>query len=461
MNNMFQLIRERSLWLVSTAIILLFLVVPFGIFKYAYVLGVFFMTITLYMAIFSQRGFVLVIFAYSLMLPYGEVDVNTGFSRYVLYISVALIWLITILFKKSRVHLDFSYVGLLMTLLALISIVYALDNGMSFELRNMLYYIISTAVFFYLCFCDRLTLLQFYWLVDIIFYFTFFYVIQDSIFHNSPYEAIYNGLSLDFQLRAKGLMGHPLLLSSFITFYQVTLLTRVLIFKQWNILNFLLLIPIIVLSASKTLIVLILASWILYILLSRSYRNIRLYIGAITLIVLGFQIFPFFQLFTDTSVQRILDSSADQRLGSYSIAWQIFSNNLFGIGMTTEALKMELGKAIYQLNSNYDKAFLIFDNAYLTAAASFGFLCILIFIIYLIPLRYFRKLKLQHTRPLKSSLIMLFVIWFLQNFSFDSYQYFSVNAFYFLISALIIKESAPLSGLIPKPQLDNRFDTQQ
>lgn len=446
MNSISAIFKDKSLWLSTISIVLLFIIIPKVIFSNTYIAGIGLMILIVYTTAFDKKGFTCIIFCFSLMMPYGIIEMNTGFPRYITYICVCLAWIILFFFKSKKVEINFIYIGALMLFLFLISSIYFLNNGFIAEVRDMLFYIISTAMFFYICFLDKLTLKDFFNLLDVIFYFSLFYVIQDSVFDSSPYRTLYLNLDLDFQLRAKGLMGHPLLLSSFIAFYQISLIIKGIVFGKWNLFNILLILPIVVLSASKTLIVLMIVSWFFYLLLAKAYKNGKFYFGILIMVALALQVFPFLKIFTDVYFQRIFDSTADQRFGSYSIAGQIFWNNPLGIGITGESLKSELGRVGYIFNSSYDKSFLIFDNAYLTAAASLGIMGFTLFIIYIFPLRLLKKYAFdEDVKPYRNSLLILFVIWFLQNLSFDSFQYFPVNAFYFILSACVIKEFIAVS----------------
>lgn len=442
MNSIVYIFRDRSLWLASLSISVLFLIVPFLIFNYSYYLCFGVAVLIMYMALANKRGGTCVIFAYSLMIPYNGLEgISVGVTFYIPYVAISLWYIINLFFKKQKINYNFFKINIISVMLIFIAFIFAVKNSSYIEIRDILPYLIAINLFFYICFLDKITLSQFFCILDIIFYFTLFFVIQENIFHKSPYQNIYNNLTPDFQLRAKGIIGHPLVLSSFLSFYHMALIIKGLIFKKWSIFNLILLLPLIVLLATKTIIVLIIASWTIYFILSKSYKMIKFYLVLSFSVFITFQTFPLFKGFVTEPLARVIESRPEQRLGAYSVATQVFENNILGIGLTRDALKNELNRSTYTLNSNYDVSFLIFDNSYLTALASYGILAILLFFPYINPILFFRKrITGAVYKKYKNSIFLLFSIWFLQNFSFDTILYFPVNSFYFMMMAFIIKD---------------------
>lgn len=440
MNSINSILKDKSLWLVTTLIITLYLIVPFTIFKYSYILAVIIGLIVMYCIYNNKKGVTFIIFTFGLMLPYGDPKVVLGASKYITYLCVFLcIVVIGIQGKRQKYSYNINWLKKILFPIILLGIFYTVLNESGWEEGLLfLFYILSTIGFFYICFYDTISLSQVYSVLDIIFLLTFFYTIQDSVFHDSPYQFIYNNFPLDFQIRAKGLMGHPLLLSSFLSFYNVALLTRVIIFKKWSIVNFILLYLLVILSASKTVLVLVVVSWVFYVVFLNVYRRSYFYYISILLIAIGLQIFPVIENFISVPMERIMNSNASHRIGAYSIAEQVFSNNIFGIGFSKDALKREISGATYRMNADYDVDFLVFDNAYLTALASCGIFSILLFVVYFYPVYY--AFKSKNGKDYNYAMLLTGLVFFLQNFSFDSIFYFPVNSFYFILIANLIKE---------------------
>lgn len=430
------------MWLVSCCIILLFLTVPYAIFKYSYLLFVVITTIEVFMIFKGKKGVACLVFAYSVMIPSTSSKLGTGATNYITYIYVfTAVFLYAVLLHKKPSH-DFKFAKRLVPILLGLSFLFALRNSSFEDIKLMAFFILSTFGILYITFLDRATLSQFYSVLDLIFYFTIFYVYLEIALQISPYQVIYADQLIDFQLRAKGLLGHPLLLSGFLSFYLVALLTKWIIQKKLAVFNFLLAIPFMVLTASKTGIILFAFALVVYVIVEKIY--LKLYFIIIVLIIsLGaaFVVPSLDSNLAQTPLERIVSSKFDQRLGSYPVAMDIFSNNMFGIGPSKDALRSEVKKnGLYQLNSLYDTEFLVFDNTYLTLLVSYGLLSILLLVIYIHPLAYLRKTKTKYSKPYLNAMILIFAVWFLQNFSFDSYIFFPINSFYFLLAGFLIKD---------------------
>ena len=439
MNSILSLFKNKSLWFSAISIVVLFLIVPYSIFNYSYLLFSGMITLMAISLFSDKKGFVVVIMAYSLMIPFGDFKIGTGATYYITYSCVFICWILSILLKK-KVKYNFTHLIKIGLLLLFISFFFAIKNNTFLEINIIVYYLLSTFVLFYISFCDPITLEEFFFLLDLIFYFIVYYVIKEMIFHQSPYQFLYDNLLFDHQLRAKGLTGNALLLSCFLSFYHTALLIKGMIFKKWNILNFILLFPLVFLCASKTGFILIVFGWLLFFVLSKAYKNGKVYIGFLILIGLSFQLFPVFDTFTEVPLERMLNSNTDQRVGSYSIATQIIGQNQLGVGLSKVGMENEINRAIYKLNSLYDSDFLILDNSYLTALVSYGVLGFLLFVIYINPVRFaIKKGNSERFKKQKNVILLLFIIWLLQNFSFDTFYHFSSNCFYFLLSGLIIK----------------------
>jgi hypothetical protein len=444
MQKSFSILKSKELRLIILVIILLFSVVPYAIFKYSYFLLVFFLILEILLISNDKPGISILVLAYSTVIPY--VESKTGISYYIPYIGTLVGLFIYIVLKKKPIVYDFRFCILLIPLLMLMAVAWGVKNDVFDEPKIMMLFILSTFGVFCLSFYDELNLRQFFILIDIIFYLTSVFALLEFFFKFSPYQFIFYDLPLDYQLRTKGLLGHPLVYSAFLSMYMALLFTKVIIFKRWNIFNFSLVIFMIVLSASRTGLILTLVSFFLYVILNKAYKNFYFIVGLIILTLIGISAFPYIIDSLDlTAVDRVANASSDQRLGSYPVAVGIFSQNLFGIGISTQAIKHEVNipGAHYSLNSNYDKSFVVFDNSFLTGLVGYGFLSVFIYVIFINPLRYTYQNFFRDPNLKKYFLSMLFIfaVWFLQNLSFDSIFYFPINSLYFILSALFIKQA--------------------
>lgn len=443
MISILSIIKDKSIWLATLTIMTLFAITPYVIFDYSYPFCICFSLLILFFVATNKAGYSCIIFAYNQMLPLGDFHLKRGASSfYICYLCTLLCAVILLAVKKKKIDYNFSPLLKISAVMVCFAIIFAIKADLFTEVRDVSYYLISTVVFFYICLNDPMSLKQFYAVLNIIFYFTLFFVLQENVFHNSPYKSFYALLPGDLATRGKGLMGHPLILSSFVCFYHAVLLSKAFILKKWDIFNFVLIIPLIVLSASKTALIIVAISWVVYFLLSQSYKRILSYIAVAGVAAIAFFVFPTFEKIISKQIDRVANSNVNQRIGSYSVATQIFENNIFGIGMSRDALRQELGGAgSYQLNSNYDFKFLIFDNAYLTALTSYGVLGFVLFLVYFQPLAAIWKYRRRaNLKPHVYSVLLFFLILMIQNISFDSYFYFPINSFYFLVLALIIRE---------------------
>jgi len=433
---------KKELRFIVINIILFFSVVPYSIFKYSYFVLVFFLILEFFLILNDKPGISILVLAYSVVIPY--VEAKTGISFYIPYIGVFLALFLYIIIKKKKVFYSFNFSVLLIPMLFVMSLFWGFNNSTFEEPKIMLLFILSTFGIFCITFYDKLKLSQFYILLDLIFYLTCVYALMEFFLKFSPYQLVYKDLPFDYQLRTKGLLGHPLVFSAFLSLYFSALLSKVIIYKKWNIFNFVLLLLMIILSASRTGLVLVGIAILLYVILNKAYKKVSFLIGLVFVLTAIFFTLPFINDSLElTAISRILDASTDQRSGSYGVAFDIFLNNILGIGISIDALKHEVSApgSHYALNSNYDKSFVIFDNTYLTGLVAYGVLSAFLYVIFISPLKFaFKYLRRGEDRKYGISVILVFVIWFLQNLSFDSIFYFPINAMFFVLCALFIKE---------------------
>jgi len=303
-----------------------------------------------------------------------------------------------------------------------------------------MFFLLSTLGVIYVGYIDKINLYEFFNVLDIIFYFTIGYAFLEFFLHISPYEVIYNDMLIDLQLRAKGLCGHPIIFSSFLSFYMISLIIKYIIYKEFSLLNFLLVIPFLFLSASRTGFLLIGSTLFIFIILEKLYKRPVFVLMTSLLIVFLIGSYSYISnLVGSDLLDRLLNTESQQRLSSYTVAQNVFSRHVWGIGLSKDALKSVLAHSASVRNSKFDVDFMVLDNSFLTLLISYGLFCFLFYIPYLQPLLYSFKLKRRGYPKHFHSLLLLFLVWFLQNFSFDTFYHFQINAFYFFLAILIIK----------------------
>lgn len=448
MLSILSVLKDKSLWLIGLTIIGLFIIVPYSIFSFSYIIFFLVVITQIVMLVYKLPGVVIISFAYSLMIPYTSSHIGTGATNYTAYFSVAICCAFLLL-KQTRLPYGIKLPKKILLALVSFSLYFSLLNSNSDEFKIFTFYIISTFGCYYLAFQDKTTLKQFYGLFDIIFYITVFFTGMEFFFKSSPYQILYDEQLIDIQIRAKGLLGSPLVLSAITSFYFIVLLSKNLLFKKTNILGYILVILILVITASKTSFALVSASALMYLLYLSGSAKVRILVSALLLVLVSILVFPSQYEFLETPIDRIQASTIDQRVGSYSVSFDVFANNPFGIGLSRGAFESEIGsgKVRYHFDSSYDTDFLVFDNMYLTSLVGLGIFFFLMFPIYFKPILYVKS-KVGKTSIYYKILLITLISWILLNFSFDSYAYFPINSFFFIFSALIIKEMN--SNRLPK-----------
>lgn len=440
MRSILEIFRDKSLWLISISILCLFILVPYYIFEYSYIFLIIVVLIQLSILFGNGKGLNALVFAFSVMIPYVTVNIAKGITSIIPYIYVCFASIILLVIKGNRLPKGSSPAVWVPIVIILVSIYFSFANYSMEEFQIIIFFVFSTYGIYFISFHDSTTLKEFYCLLDLIVYITLFYTIQEFIMDKSPYKNVFDSQEITYQFRAKGLFGHPLLLSSILSLYFVALIIKGIIFRKWEFFNFLIVIPFFILAASRTSLIVIAASVLLYVILFKVYSKPR-FVVLLSLVIIGLILFlPSYIDYLEIPIDRIQNADFSQRQASYSVAFNVFANNGFGIGLSRDALKSEISMAgSYQLNANYDRDFLIFDNAFLTWIAGYGVFSILFLSVYLKPLVFAFRFRSGNPIYFKS-MVLLFFVWFLIDISFDTFFYFPINALYFILASSIIKD---------------------
>ena len=249
-------------------------------------------------------------------------------------------------------------------------------------------------------------------LFDYIFLCIFIYAILDT-FHRTPYEVIYSDPNqnimylLEFSFRSKSLLGHPLYLSGVSLFYQVLLLIRYIYYKKFSWIKEFICIICILLSVSRTPIVILLVIVILYILLFRLYKNFSRVFGAFVVVLLFVLLLGLLGLnYVDMIVNRFDVGSIEHRLGAFQTTMNVLEQ--FPLGTGNSNLLDYIEK--YHLGGQgYSETFKTMDNFYLTMLSAYSIFSISIFVF----LFYFlyRAFKIRQFDEKKgNSIILLYSI---------------------------------------------------
>ncbi|MCK8493756.1 O-antigen ligase family protein [Spirosoma sp. RP8] len=445
-NNKYEM-SVRHKYIIAVVILFIFVFIPKFFLVGAVTLLIPFFFLIVCLALYNKSGWSILILALSFTFPYSgylsEEDTHLLSEAMwlpfnVVRASILFVFICKFIrqnnntFPKYSIKTFGSFLGL--------SVFYFIYNKESKEVADVLSWFTYTYLAYYVAHEEKISLKQFFFFIDIIFYCTAFYVVQEFIFHSSPYEVIYNKYIYIEKIRAKGLLGHPLILSVFLCYYQVCLYGKMILFKQKPYLTFLLLIIIGLMTASRTTIILFIVVFIVYIIVEiKNNRHSKVISIGFTLIGAIIIIICFFSTYIDNTFQRIYNAGADQRIGAYDVIWQIFIKNPLGVGLT--GLKMEIESGNYRFSELFSKELMVIDNMYLSALGHYGIFSFLIIILYICPLIHFRYyVKDTNSKNLFSLMIMLYVIWFLLNFSFDTNVYVPINLFLFTFISFLGKE---------------------
>lgn len=420
------------------------------------IFGALFMILPWSLAQAPMRGCVVMVMAYTLfllkdrswlqMLPLmfflipqqlssqesGDVDIMM-YSKYFMYFSAFTILMVIycqrdVVFENQEGHrLPFACTVFLLILSFYYFMAISDDRK---DIYDIVYFTLLYLCFYLVLKNKEVSYMLFYYAMDVLFYVLSFYAVTEFFFQTTPYDDLYySNVSEDYYsivnfLRVKSLCGHPLLFVAFLVVYQVTLYARV-IFTNSKIVyfHFIVMLFISLLTLSRTILIIDVAVFCLYFVLSKRFFPDKkigyiLFLTVFLLVVVAFLgydiILQSFERFEDSDV------SETNRLAAFQAAWVIFQNEPLGVG----ASLMDMYDVYHsEMPSNFEVD--VLDNGFLAILCQYG----VFFPVYLIPFLY----PLVDTyREIKNNKKCLLVFWlttvsfFLLSFSFIIVVYTSV-----------------------------------
>lgn len=442
--------------IISILIVGIFILIPITLFfnqNYVF-LGI--LLLIIYLSVTQKKGWSILILALVYCLPYsgGLSDENLKLLSDVMWLPYNIIRIIIVFvfiqyFCIHKIKNPIITKGfVLFSILIIVGIFYSINTNNYNEIIDLLTWFIFTYLTIYITQIDKIDLKSFLLYIDVIFYCTIFHVILEFVFHNSPYQVLYENFKSDSEIQAKGLLGHPLVLSSFLTLYQVTLYCKAILYKKFPYFNFVLLLIIGLMTASRTNIILFAIAFMYYYISEGKYKLIINNIKLILLSIISLLIIKLsFYNYVDNTIERFETGSTSHRIGAYDVAFKVFKANPWGVGITN--FKNEISNTNYGFSILYDKDLPLLDNLYLTYLCQYGLFSIFYLLLYFYPIFYYRKfITCRENFNTYKVMTLLYLIWFLQNFSFDTGLYSPINYFFFFLVAIL--------GNNLKPQKTNK-----
>ena len=430
---MHNLLRNNNLFWPSLGICLALIGIPIFLSKISIIVLILSLLI-IWMVYTNKNGYSIILIAMSLSIP-GGIDSNISgiISGKIWYIFLAerllIISIFIYQFRIRKKRIPFKNVLIIGFLLIILGYIYQLSNNENQETIRFINALIYMHFLFIICFWDNINLKNVFRLIDVLFVITAIYAILEYSKIYCPYsdlymEAIRYEVILNEIPRAKGILGHPLVLSSITILYQTILITRLFLFKKINILLLLLCILTAILTTSRTTVILFLFIFCYYYIFSKACVNLKknLTIFTTTLIIVGISadfLVPFI-----SNISERFDDGADHRLAAYPSTFKLLSEYPCGVGST-----QVLDKISRYSNVNLIKDFTL-DNFFLTQLAAYGMFSIIVFIYYFYYFFMFYKKK-HFSQNTFLCATLFFLVYCMMGFSFDIEAYIQITLLYY------------------------------
>jgi len=400
------------------------------------------------MVVKNIAGFSFVLIGLSFCIPYSIVTDNASLNNvsWWLYLLVRLVILFSffyfIFFRGKKIYPLSNGVIIISCLILFLSLIYSLIDSDTKEFLNWVNTIIYFVLFFYISYYDRITLKTSFRLFNLLFYLTTLYVIIDYYTDYHPYRFLY-AENLVFSketssiYRAKGVLGHPLILSALVIIYQFVLYIKAILYKEFSVFGFLLVLFVGLLTVSKTVLIILFFQFIIYYFLSKSYKSLKKNFILITFfLVASFTTFLFNNSIINNFFERVESSEVDHRAAAYQSSFDFFVDNVFGVGREEVMSKIVSGG--YSA-PGLVKDFNTLDNFFLTQIAGYGIFSILVFMFYFFFLTnsfFYRKID---KRMFRLNLLLGF-LWCSLAFSFNLEHYMCILILFAFLYSLLLKE---------------------
>lgn len=412
-------------YIVGILIILTMFVIPYSIHGYGATLYIFIIScISLLCILYNQPGFEFILIAISLCIPEGFAHSSSSFpeiSRISKAFNSVLFYLLPVvsifIYIKHRKRFD-RFLLLNVLSVILVGIISTIISVSFYEFYTIIIYLSTCFFFFVICRCDlSLDIKTVFVFIDVLFFITAFYGIQEFLFMDSPYQFIANGTEdLALAGRARGILGHPLYLSGVTLFYQANLFVRYIITKKFSYIQELVCVMVALIVVSRTTIVVMGVEYLLFLFVIKAYRSFKLVVANLILFsVAFFLIYHYVDELVIAIISRFLEDSTVSRESSYPAVMNLFFDNPFGVGYGN--IMSSIYKGGYNGEGFVDD-FTTVDNLFLTQIAAYGiFSLVLIFYFF-----YFFILSIKNKRRhklLAKCILLLYTPYILQSFTFD------------------------------------------
>ncbi len=312
--------------------------------------------------------------------------------------------------------------------------------GDSKDLTTWIWDFIYVILLFYNCMFERFSLKAFYLLFSALFLFISFYAITDYFFHFTPYNLLYSIHDLEIQysvnevFRARGLMGHPLLLSAQAGLYIGMTLMMYTFMKKHNIYMLAMIILALfvsLLTASKTSLLLIAVELLYFAYLSfKTKQTMHMIAMSAIIIIIAIVTYNYWSTQYENFIFRLYHSGTEHREAAYSSVANLFSDNPFGVGI--DNINTEIKRyATYGLIKDFT-----LDNFFLRQIAAYGVLAVIpcmFYYFYLYPAHRFRRIY----PALFPALLMFALLWTFVGVSFNLETFISLKTPFFAIIGFV------------------------
>ena len=381
----------------------------------------------IWMVIKEKPGYSVILIAIAMCQPNvtsEEVDlaISLNFTRYYFYslFILPVIVLFLNIIKKNRIPLKVPI--FLCIVYFLLGLIYNLD------LTRIVYPIVATYVAFLVGNFDRIDFRRYFILISIVLIITAIYSALEFHFRICPYNDFYmtsQGYVSAILKRAQGLLGNPLILLVFATFYLAIHCSNAVVSKRIYILPLLVCMYLCLIVVSRTAVVSLLVFFLLYHVYSKASLKIKLPL----ILAVSIACFGAYYFLTETVgdlLYRIQYSDLMHRQSGLTIVSNILNDHFFGVGFNNYSAS--LGKyATSGFNTNVNSL----DNFFLTQFAHYGYLGIVVLLFYLYYfLAYFRSRRM---RKQSKEILFLFVAFTITGFSFDFEAYNNVCLFIYIM----------------------------
>lgn len=436
--------KRNKLFFSILIIILLLLVLPQFFFTNIALISILFGIIILIASIYWKTSFSVLILAMSLTIPYaiGDDVLNTLIWWPINIIRIIIIfWFLynRFILKKSNKAFDVKIIVCFISLL-FISLIYSINNNNYTDLINWINTFIYFYLFFYIASNEEISIKDFFYLLDVIFILTFVYVIIEVFFFYTPYISLYldeiNNQNV-YEGRARGLLGHPLILSSFLILYQSTLYFKLILYKKFHWILFIMTFIFGILTNSRTTILLMSIFVLYYFIINKIYKNPKKLLLLITILITGSTgiIYTMESLLLKV-LERIHEDSLGHRQAAYGSTYNFFMDHILGVGYDGLTKKIVMGG---YAEKGLIKDFGTLDNFFLTQIGAYGIFSLLVFYFY-----FYIFLKVYRIRKINKNVyhcfLMLFISWFFIGLSFDLNFFLCILLAYSSLFGILMKE---------------------